>query len=470
MVTHHRTSLHRAARPFLRRPIVAAGVSASAAALVLGTSLLAAPAAVAATAPVQVGLFGTQDPTYNGAFRQSLSLLAYSAAGTTPPAEAVTWLLGQQCADGGFQAFRPDPSAACQKSDPAAYSGEDTNSTGLAAAALRAIGRTAAADRALAWILAAQNPDGGFPYFVGGDSDANSTAVVLLGTNTDGRAPASVQRGGVSAADFLDSLQIGCDGAATDDDGGFAFQSYGPGTLTDNDAASAQATLARSGVGLPVPAGTVSSTVPRATCPSTASPTLSAAELGAGHLARLLDAFGGAVPLYDYATSARVPGSVSPGDTAWATLSLAAVGVGSAQMTAAIGVLGAQPLKTTALRGKATGASSTATALSDDAGQIALAALATSAAGGSATTVRSYVTRIGATMRVMPAATSPTPTSTSSATATASATPSPSVSDDGALAPTGTTPLTPGLAALGSLLLLLGAVALGSTRRRGAHA
>ncbi|HSN07133.1 MAG TPA: prenyltransferase/squalene oxidase repeat-containing protein, partial [Candidatus Angelobacter sp.] len=231
---HHRTPRGRTVRAVL---------AASASALLLGTSLVSAPAAGAATAPVQAGLFGSQDPTYDGVFRQSLALLAYAAAHEPPPAQAVSWLLGQQCADGGFQAFRASTSVACAKSDPASYSGEDTNSTGIAAAALRALGRTAAADRALAWVLAAQNADGGFPYYVGGASDANSTAVVLLASNAAGRTPDSVRRGGVSAAQFLESLQIGCAGAATDDDGGFAFQDYGTG-LVDSDTASVQATLA----------------------------------------------------------------------------------------------------------------------------------------------------------------------------------------------------------------------------------
>jgi hypothetical protein len=430
---------------------------ASATALVAGTVLVPASPAAAAD-PVQVGLFGAQDPTYDGAFRQSLALLAYAAADTAPPAEAVSWLLAQQCADGGFQAFRASTTAPCQKSDPATFSGEDTNSTGIAAAALRAAGRTAAADRALAWALAAQNADGGFPYFVGGDSDANSTATVLFGTSSAGRTPGSVQRGGVSAAHFLESLQIGCEGTATDDDGGFAFQDYGSG-LVDSDAAAVQATLALSGSALPVTAGTVSADVPRATCPTPASPAPSSAELGAGHLARLLDAFAGAVPQFDYNSGSRVPGSVSTGDTAWAALSLAAVGVGRAQLDAALGVIAAQ-LSTTAPGGTAA-ATTTAAATADQPGLLALAALATSAGGGSSAAVDAYVGRIGGTIRVAPAVSSPTPTTSGSTGSSATVDP---------LASSGPTPATPVLAWLGALLVLLGAGAVVSTRRRGAHA
>ena len=445
-------------------------VASCAAVLAVGAATV--PSAGAATAPVPVGLFGAQDPSYDGVFRQSLALLAYSAAGTTPPPAAVTWLLDQQCADGGFQAFRASTAAACQKSDPVTYSGEDTNSSGLASAALRAIGRTAAADKALSWVLAAQRSDGGFPYFVGGDSDANSTAVVLLGTNTAGRTPDSVQQGGVSAARFLESLQIGCDGFATNDDGGFAFQSYG-GPLVDSDAAAVQATLALSGAALPVTSRTVSTDVPRATCPSaastasastaSASPALTSAQLGAGHLARLVDAFG-AVPLFDYTSGSRIPDSVSTGDTAWAALALAAVGVGRAQLDTALAAVRAQPLTKASVRVAGTASTSAATA-PDDAGLLALAALATSAAGGPSSAVTAYVARIGATIRVAPAAVTPTPSTsvTSSASTTSNAAVDP-------LATSGPTPITPALGGLGALLLLLGTGTVLATRRRGTHA
>jgi len=452
--------LHRTTSRGRRAPALAA---LSVAALALGAALVPTASAGAATAPVQVGLFGAQDPTYDGVFRQSLALLAYSAADATPPPAAVTWLLEQQCADGGFQAFRASTAVACQQSDPATYSGEDTNSTGIAAAALRVIGRTAAADKALAWVLAAQRSDGGFPYFVGGDSDANSTAVVLFGTNTAGRAPSSVQKGGASAAHFLESLQIGCEGVATDDDGGFAFQSYG-GPLVDSDAAAVQATLALSGSALPVKAGPVVVDAPRATCPSSGSPTLTPAQLGAGHLARLIDAFG-AVPQFDFGSGNRIPGSVSTGDTAWAALSLAAVGVGRTQLDAALAAVTAQPLKAASVRRAGT-ASPAATKATDQPGLLALAALATSAAGGDHSVVTGYVARLGATIRVAPAAASPTPSESGSTSASAT-----SGTDASApLAQSGPTSLTPALGAVGGLLVLLGTGAVASTRRRGAHA
>jgi hypothetical protein len=360
-------------------------------------------------------------------------------------------------------------SLACTRSDPATYSGEDTNSTGMASVALRAIGRTAAADKALAWVLASQNADGGFPYFVGGDSDANSTAVVLLASNADGRTPTGVTKGGISAAAFLHSLQLGCAGVATDGDGGFAFQDYGTG-LTDNDAASVQATFALTGASLPLAAQKVGTTVPRETCaPAAAAVGSTPAELGAGHIARVLDAFGGAIPQFDFASGSRTTGTVSTGDTAWAALSLAAAGVGSAQLDAALATLATQtgvPL-VKAVKAHA------AAAATDQPGLLGVVALAGLAGGASSTSIDSAVTRIGATMRTAPAAVtpspSPTPTTSTSDPATASPTTT-STTGNAGLAPTGASPLTAALGGLGGGLVLLGLLALVTTRRRGVHA
>ncbi|MGE3811200.1 MAG: LAETG motif-containing sortase-dependent surface protein [Candidatus Nanopelagicales bacterium] len=244
-------------------------------ALAAGALLAAAavPAGAAGTADAYPGLFGSSDPTYDGVFRQSISVLAYVAAGDEPPAAAVEWLLWQQCDDGGFEAFRADTSKACTASDPVGFTGEDTNSTGLAAAALLAVGELNAAEAALGWLEDAQNADGGFPYFVGGDSDANSTAVVLLGTSSAGLSPQQVAHpGGATAADFLLSLQLGCAAAPADEDGAFSYNAtWGAGYA--NDAATVQAALALSGAPLPFVADAPSTSVPREACASSPSPT-----------------------------------------------------------------------------------------------------------------------------------------------------------------------------------------------------
>lgn len=445
-----------------------------AATTIVASAALGAPSASAAGTPVQVGLFGTQDPTYDGVFRQSLSLLAFAAAGEAPPQESVDWLLGQQCDDGGFQAFRADTSKPCTKSDPVNYVGEDSNSTALASAALTVLGELDSASDALGWLEAAQNTDGGFPYFLGGTSDVNSTAIALLATNAVGLAPTQVARDGASAADYLVGLQIGCPGVATQEDGGFAYADFSAGIA--NDAASVQAALAITGAALPFAADPPALDIPRADCPTpTATPATTAtaaatastpaaaaaaavapssAELAGGYVARTLETYGNAIPALDYATGERKPGTVSAGDTAWAVLALSAIGVGGTQRDAALDVLLAEV---------GGGGARAAAAVSDETpGLLSLAALAVVSADGSQATVERLVARVGATMRTAPASVTPTPTPTSP-------TPSPSGTSNGGLAPSGASPLTPGLAGAGVLLLLLGSAVLGLTRRQGSH-
>src|SRR5436305_2018998 len=53
------------------------------------------------------GLFGAADPTFDGAFRQGLALMALKVVGVADAA-AADWLVGQQCADGSWTAFRAD--------------------------------------------------------------------------------------------------------------------------------------------------------------------------------------------------------------------------------------------------------------------------------------------------------------------------------------------------------------------------
>ena len=60
-----------------------------------------------ATAPAlagDAGLYGSSDPTFDGVYRQSLSVLALEASDRKVPASAIKWLKKQQCADGGFDA------------------------------------------------------------------------------------------------------------------------------------------------------------------------------------------------------------------------------------------------------------------------------------------------------------------------------------------------------------------------------
>ena len=73
------------------------------AAAAAGGVLLSATPALAADG----GLYGKGDPTYDGVYRQSLSILALQDTGRTVPKAALNWLQDQQCSDGGFTAPRP---------------------------------------------------------------------------------------------------------------------------------------------------------------------------------------------------------------------------------------------------------------------------------------------------------------------------------------------------------------------------
>ncbi len=153
-----------------------------------------------------VGLFGTQDPTYDGVFRQSYALMGLVAAGANIPRPAVAWLLDQQCADGSFVAYRTDTSEPCPPSDPTTYSGPDTNSTALALSALTAVGESRAAGDAADWLLAQQTRGGGFPYYAGGSPDTNSTGLAMAAlTLVDGT---SKQRR--NAANYERRMAYGC--------------------------------------------------------------------------------------------------------------------------------------------------------------------------------------------------------------------------------------------------------------------
>lgn len=219
----------------LRRAIVAAATAA----------FVALPAVPAQAAGSDAGLYGAADPSYDGVYRQSLAILGLTANDLTPPTAAVEWLLRQQCADGSFQAYRADTSVPCAKPDPAAYTGPDTNSTSLGFQALMALDDSrialsdrllsrvvTAADRAGAWLGRQQNTDGGWPYYSGGASDANSTGLALAGLNSLGGYLGSTPSR--KAARFLGRLSAPCA-----DGGGFAYQA---GSRPDGSATS-QGTL-----------------------------------------------------------------------------------------------------------------------------------------------------------------------------------------------------------------------------------
>lgn len=194
------------------------------------TALTAASALPAEAATANAGLYGAADPTYDGVYRQGMALGGLAVHGIRPAPSAVRWLLGQQCANGSFQAYRADVRQPCGSPDPVNFSGPDTNSTASALGALMTLDTTgtvsgsllddvvAAADRAGRWLAAQQNADGGWPYYSGGASDANSTGVAMATLGLQGPwVRSDAYREGRR---YLGSVAFSCPSG-----GGFAYQS-----------------------------------------------------------------------------------------------------------------------------------------------------------------------------------------------------------------------------------------------------
>lgn len=326
------------ARSTRSRLIAATVVSTAVLSSVLATPASAVSSANRVVAPNVHGLFGAQDPTYDGVFRQSLSILALRAAHIPVPTVAVTWLLGQQCADGGFQSYRPT-ATACLKSDPVNYRGEDTNSTAIVVAALSYVwltnsatstaARLKARARAIAWLAARQNRDGGWAYIPGAASDSNSTGIVLAGLNAAAVAAAYRHRtGGYTALHFLSSNQLPCWTGVTR--GGIDYQHERP--LTANGSATAQALWGLKTGGIVSPRYLSSSVLATACVRGTWPKGVSVAEAAVTYLDRALIVDHGTFPA-PYGTGRDST------TTAFAVLGLVASGRGAVAVSTAVHAL-----------------------------------------------------------------------------------------------------------------------------------
>ena len=212
------------------------------------------------------GLFGSGDPTYDGAFRQGLALAALKAARVPlrRARPAASWLIRQQCPTGLWVAYRLDVSAPCAAVDPETFAGPDTNDSSLAVQGLAAFHlypRRAATLRAL---HAVQSTDGGFPYLAapGRRSDPNSTALVIQALLADGVSAAIWRRGSATALSALAGYQLRC-AAPPADRGAFFY----PDTTGADVLATVQAVPAAAGLTLSrVRARRVSWAVPHEQC------------------------------------------------------------------------------------------------------------------------------------------------------------------------------------------------------------
>ena len=212
------------------------------------------------------GLFGSQDPTFDGAYRQGLSLMALAAVGVGNDA-AVQWLVEQQCADGGWTAYRADTTVPCPAPSPSTFTGPDSNSTAAALSGLEAFGVDPTQD-AVAFLESTQGTDGGWAYIPAKDqqSDPNSTALVvqaLIAADVDPEADARFDEDGGDPLARLLSFQLGCE--AGEDAGAFFFPITGTDP-TANVLATVQSVPAAAGESFPLDAGQVTTEQPSVPC------------------------------------------------------------------------------------------------------------------------------------------------------------------------------------------------------------
>jgi hypothetical protein len=307
-----------------RRLAGAAAVALTAVALLP----LVAPAADAGPAdgtsknPARIGLYGQQTPTYDGVYRQGLSILALDASGARVADEAVNWLRRQQCGNGSWTSFRSDLDTPCGVAD--------SNATAMAVMALKAVGRTTAALKGLDWLVAHQLSGGGWEYSTGWGPDSNSTGLVVQALIAMKVDPETVENNG-TPFDFLASLQLDCDSDKVNQRGSLDYQAQDP--LVRNDFATAQATQALARSKLPVAPHTGTNQLPQLECGGkVTTPADTPAEAAAGYLGRRLASHNGTIPF---------AGSGDPdyGSTTNAVLSLVAAGFGANQVELAMNKL-----------------------------------------------------------------------------------------------------------------------------------
>lgn len=205
--------------------------------------------------------------TTNG-FSQALGIIGLSRSGTVP-AEAVSFLLAQQCPSGGFRLFFLG--ASCT-SDASA----DVDATAMAVQALAAAkaagatGTDVATANGLDWLEVLQGVDGSFTASgPNGVPNTNTTALSSQALRAGGRTTAAD-----NASSWIRSLQLDCDLPALASELGAV--AYGPTAFDDTVAGGAiddlyadqfMRTTAEAALGLGAPSfatlsGTTASTAP----------------------------------------------------------------------------------------------------------------------------------------------------------------------------------------------------------------
>jgi hypothetical protein len=156
------------------------------------------------------GRYGASTPVFDHA----LAILALRAAGRSPAADAVTWLVNAQCDDGGWAFDDPatgnDDEHCVDESDPGSdFFASDTNTTALAVQALRKANLGRLGRDPIEFFEALRDESfGGWGYSWGFEvTDANSTALALQAYAAAGAAEPA------GAGDALKDLQYRACGA-----------------------------------------------------------------------------------------------------------------------------------------------------------------------------------------------------------------------------------------------------------------
>jgi hypothetical protein len=223
--------------------------------------------ATARTTGPDLGLFGVQDPAFDGAYRQGLALAALRAANVDPAKgriiSGIAWLKKQQCANGLWMAYRANTATACPAANPNTFTGPDTNSTALAVQGLAAFGNRPRQALVLQSLDAVQTANAGFPFMAAPNQAAepNSTALVIQAIIAENASPTATQwlKGTKTPFGALAGFQLGCTEPGY---GAFFF----PGSRTPNVFATVQAVPALVKRTLPVAGNTASVIVPLTPC------------------------------------------------------------------------------------------------------------------------------------------------------------------------------------------------------------
>ncbi len=243
-----------------------------------GANLVTRLLATQQTSTTNKGLFGSQAATYDGAYRQGLSLAALAGSGVTTGSQVTSgeqWLERQQCPDGGWTSLITKSNPCNGK--PADFEGPDTNSTALAVEGLSAQGAlgSKAAGLASTFLQKAEDSDGGWGYEPNasgapGFTDPDSTALVVQAILALGESPSASPfvKKTSNPISALRSFQQ----TSGSSKGSFVF----PGVSGPNLLATYQAVPAMASVKLPFNLAVITGSLPKGSAGASYSATLQA--------------------------------------------------------------------------------------------------------------------------------------------------------------------------------------------------